>query len=121
MQSLLHDAQNLVVLPAIDPDDARGIKAEGCEAWHIAIGAARSPKRVSFPDAQNPGSHRGRKRRHCRRKFGLQAVRAELVKRAKLQGPVRKRRVQAAILKRQSLLAQARLQVVPLKGADLHP
>ena len=27
MQGLFHDAQNLVVLPAIDPDDAGGVEA----------------------------------------------------------------------------------------------
>jgi hypothetical protein len=51
MQGLFHDAQDLVVLPAIDPDDARGIKPEADEAGQIAVGAARSPKCVSFPDA----------------------------------------------------------------------
>jgi hypothetical protein len=43
MQSLLHDAQNLVVFPAIDPDDALGVEAEAGETWGIAIGSARSP------------------------------------------------------------------------------
>ncbi len=76
---------------------------------------------MSFPFVQNPGRHRCRKRRHRRRKFGLQPIRPELVKRAKLQAAVRKRGVQPAILKRQNLIAQARFQKVTLKGADFHP
>ena len=120
MQGLFHDSQNLVILPAIDPDDALSVEAEAGEAGRIAIGAARSPKRVSFPDTQNPGRYCCRECRHCRRKFGFQPIRSELVKCAKLQGPVRKWRIQKTILKRQGLIAQACLQVVPLKGTDLH-
>jgi hypothetical protein len=121
MQSLLHDAQDLVVLPAIDPDDALSVEAEAGEAGQIAIGAARSPKRVSFPDAQNPGRYRCSKRRHRGRKFGFKPIGPELVKRAKLEAAMGKGRVQPAILERQNLIALARFQVVPFKGTDLHP
>jgi hypothetical protein len=40
MESLLHDAQNLSIFPAFDPDDTRRIQAEADEAGRIAIGAA---------------------------------------------------------------------------------
>ncbi len=40
MQSLFHDAQNLIVLPAIDPDDPGRIEPEADETGRIAIGAA---------------------------------------------------------------------------------
>ena len=51
MKGLLHDAQNLGILPAFDPDDTRRLQAEAGEARRIAIGAAQSPERISFPDA----------------------------------------------------------------------
>ncbi len=121
MQSLLHDAQNFVILPAFDPDDAERIEAEAEEAGRIAIGTVRSPQRISFPLSQNPGCHRCGESCHGGRKFSLQPIRSELVKRAKLQAAVREGGVQTAILKRQNLIARARLQVMPLKGSDLHP
>jgi hypothetical protein len=121
MQSLLHDAQNLGILPAFDPDDADWIEAEAGKAGRIAIGAAQSPERVSFLGPQNPGRNRRRKGRHRRDKFGFKPIRPELVKRAKLKAAMRKRRVQLGILKRQRLIAGARFQRVTLKGADLHP
>ncbi len=40
MQSLFHDAQNLVILPAFNPEDAGRIEPEANEAGRIAIGAA---------------------------------------------------------------------------------
>ena len=121
MQSLLHDAQNLGILPAFDPDDTRRLQAEAGEAGRIAIGAAQSPERVSFFGPQNPGRNRCRKGRHRRDKFGFKPIRPELVKRAKLKAAMRERRVQPAILERQDLIALACLQMAPLKGADLHP
>ncbi len=93
MQSLLHDAQNLGVLPAFDPDDAERIEAEAVEAGRIAIGKARSPQRISFPLSQNPRCKGCGKGCHGGCKFGLQPVRSELVKRTKLQAAVGKRRV----------------------------
>jgi hypothetical protein len=121
MQGLLHDAQNFGILPAFDPHDAGRIQAEAGEARRITIGAAQSPERISFPDAQNPGGCRRSKRRHRRRKLGFESIRQELVKRAKLKAAVRERRVQSAILERQDLIALACLQAPPLKGLDLHP
>jgi hypothetical protein len=107
MKGLLHDAQNLGILPAFDPDDAGRLQAEAGEAGRIAIGAAQSPERISFPDAQNPGGHRRHKRRHRRRKLGFKSIRQELVKRAKLKAAMRERRVQPAVLERQDLIALA--------------
>ena len=121
MKGLLHDAQNLGILPAFDPDDTRRLQAEAGEAGRIAIGAAQSPERTSFLDAQNSGGCRRHKRRHRRRKLGFESIRQELVKRAKLKAAVRERRVQPAILERQDLIALACLHVAPLKGEDLHP
>jgi hypothetical protein len=121
MQGLLHDAQNLGILPAFDPDDAGRLQAEAGKAGRIAIGAAQGPERISFPDAQNSGGDRRRKRRHRRRKLGFESIRQELMKRAKLKAAMRERRVQPAILERQDLIALACLQVTLLKGADLHP
>ena len=121
MKGLLHDAQNLGILPAFDPDDARRLQAEAGEAGRIAIGAAQSPERRSFPDAQNSGGDRRHKRRHRWRKLGFESIRQELVERAKLKAAMRERRVQPAILERQDLIALACLQARPLKGADLHP
>ena len=121
MKGLLHDAQNLGILPAFDPDDTRRLQAEADEAGRIAIGAAESPERISFPDAQNSGGRRRCKRRHRRRKLGFESIRQELVERAKLKAAMRERRVQSAILERQDLIALACLHVTPLKGEDLHP
>jgi hypothetical protein len=121
MESFFHDAQNLGILPAFDPHNTRRLQAEAGEAGRIAIGAAQSPERISFPDAQNSGGRRRRERRHRRRKLGFESIRQELVKRAKLKTAMRERRVQPAILERQDLIALACLQVAPLKGAYLHP
>ncbi len=58
LQSLLHDAQNFGVLPAIDPDDAASIEAEAGEPRQIAIAPARSPQERTASAPQNTGRHR---------------------------------------------------------------
>ncbi len=121
MQSFFHDAQDLGVLPAIDPHDAGRVETEARQPWRIAIGAARCPQHISLAAAQNACRHRCGESRHRGRKFSLQPVRPELVKRAKLQAAPWKRRIHPRIRKRQNEPAFRNFQMMAFKGADLHP
>ncbi len=121
MKRLLHHAQNLGILPAIDPDDASRIEAEARQPRRIAIGPARRPQHMSLLLTQNAGRHRCGKRGHRGRKFALQSIRPEFMKRAELQAATRKRRIQPPIRKGQNAAAFLRFQMMALKGADLHP
>lgn len=105
MERLLHDAKNLGILPAFDPDDAPRVEAEAGEARRIAVRAAHSPQRIATAQTQNPGCQRCRKGCRRWRKFGLKAIRADFVKRTKLKTAMRKSSVQPVIFERQEPIA----------------
>jgi len=121
MKRLFHDAQNLGILPAIDPNDAGRIEPEAAQAGRITVGPARSPQHEALAALQDAGRHRCGKRRHGRRQLGLHPVRPELVKRAKLQAAAWKRRVETPICKGQNAAASRCFQMMALKQAHLHP
>ncbi len=121
MQRLLHDAYDFGVLPALDPDDARRVEAEADEARQITIGLASSPQDISFLGLRNHGGCRCGKRGDRGRQFRLEPIGSELVKRAKLQAALRKRRVQPPIGERQEAAVFGCFQMMALKGANVHP
>ncbi len=121
MQRLLHHAQNLVVLPALDPDDAAWIEAEAREPRRVAIAPARNPQERAAPAAQDASRNRRGETRHGGREFTLQPLGRELMQRAERQAALRERRIQARILERQDAAVPGGLQMMALQGADLRP
>jgi uracil-DNA glycosylase len=120
MQRLFHDAQDLAVLAAVDPDDAARIEAEACEPGRVAVAADRRPEQMTLPAAKDARRNCRDETRDGRREFSLQPLRGKLMQRAELQAAVRERRIQAGVRERQNA-AVLGLQVMAFQGADLHP
>ena len=121
MQGLLHHAQNLSILRAIDPDDARGVEAKAGQGWRIAIGKACRPKQKSILAAQNLSRDKCRKSCHGGRQLALKPASAKFMERAELQALSRQRSIQPMAGQRQNARVSGRLQTMAFKSTDLKP
>jgi len=119
MQSFLHDAQDLSIFRAFDPNDAGRIKAQAGQPRRIAIGPACRPEEKAIVLAQNFRRNYCRKGCHGGRKFALKPLSTKLMERAKLKAASWQGSVQPLACKRQN--PPRHFQTMAFEGADLQP
>ncbi len=117
MQGFLHDAQDLGLIRAADPNDAGRIEAQAGQARRITVSLARRPEQEAIVRTQNFRRHGCRKGGHGRRQFAFQAACAKFVECAKCQAAPWQGRIQPRVRERQN--ARVRLQTVAFERADL--
>jgi hypothetical protein len=102
MQRLFHDAQDLAVIPALNPDDAARIEAEARETRRVAVASDRRPEEMTLAAAKDARRNRRGETRDRGREFSLQPPRREFMERAGLQAAAREGRIEADVRERQN-------------------